>query len=532
MAVVSRIATITLTATTGTRTFTATAVTQDTAAGSAVNVTVANTTTGVTPPDTPDTLTLRMRIDNSATNIISFSNTGTFSFVFTDTGAVGGVNRCGTVRLRIEAARTAGLAAVNYTVNSDDTSGEVLPAGMTVTQRDQGWIRGTTTSTQTASIISGGAHRATFVYADNIWIRTVLAATPYQSQNLTVGLNPITATATSATATFDGQLSGTVDNRWPAAATVEATTLSIPNAALATGNSWTTTTNTPDSSTADPRITFTHILQLDNNSWSTPPTSNTTINSAGQRLSSALGFLASRATDASGAGVASLTWNLQLWDNNNLVYATGRVLTTGVTATTQGGQAGWSSAFSTWSDSLPGGGWTKRLIITTANATGLELTNTQALTLLASDPRVSIPVAAGDTDNPKKHWSPGQKLVIGSAIILNGVKTAFDAGTAKFSILRFNPATGTTNYLTNPGLTWVAGDMADLWSMASSPGDAKLALYTFTTTDTAGFNYEDLIILVQMQLNSTPYFGSVIHEVVDSKNPHDTHEFNATGLFM
>lgn len=288
--------------------------------------------------------------------------------------------------------------------------------------------------------------------------------------------------------------------------------------------------------TSDPRLPIVHQLQVDNSTYSTPPTSNPGISTFGQRLTTQIGFLAARVTDANGAGVNGLVADLQLWDANTLVYATGRVASAGAATVTKGGQDGWTDLtgtpeFYVWLDTLPGGSWQSKWVVTTANAVGLETGDTRMLTLLASDSRINVPVAAGCTTAPQRHWVPGLSLTVGAAAISNGVKTAFDAGTMKFSIIRFAAALGTTEYLTNPGLTWVTGDTPDQFTMTPSAGDAKLGLYSFSGAQTSTFNFEDLIILVQVSLNSTPYFGRLVMPVYGLANQHDGYALDPMGLF-
>lgn len=541
MAIVPRIAQLKIIDTTGLNSiqWLAIATTQDLPAGSSVVVTITRTDVGATTNLTADTLTLNyydgrgLLIEAVTLNAGSFSQTDTF--FFTHTGNTGGNSRCGTVEIALRATKTTGLTATNYDVESDGTPNTPPTGGSTVL--DRGWIRGTTTLSENISNISlGGGKLSPVKYAESLFIRLTLGSVSYLSNTIGVTVSNTTPSLSGNTnsipsTTRSVTFLNVVDNRFPANLTAVTITETLPLSTFTGLSDFAITSTTPDTINVDPRITFSQLLQVNDNVFGTTPDTKNVVN--GKRLSADLGFIAARSVSSRGEGVNGLVWTAKLWDSGNLVGSEASpVKTRTVTSTTQGTALGWSDAFIVWDNTLPAGGWTQKAIITTTNAIGLEVTNTRNLTLIASDPRIHLIISAGDTTSPGKHWSPGESLTVGGGVINNGLKSVFDAGTMKFLLLRFNPSLGTTEYLKNDLSAWVTGDAPDAFTMSPSPGDAKLGLYTFTPAQTATFNLENLILIAQVDLNSTPYFGRYILETLDTKNPHDLNQFDPTGLYM
>lgn len=290
--------------------------------------------------------------------------------------------------------------------------------------------------------------------------------------------------------------------------------------------------------TVDPRITFTQLLQNNDSVFGTPPSSKNISN--GQRLTSDLGFLASRAVDSLGNGINGLVWTEKLWDTANLISSEAAPWKSrSSTGSTQGGQAGWSDAFITWDAQLPGGAWSQKEIITTTNATGLELSNTRALTLLSKNPNFEV-IGDGGNNLPtatNTHWAPGNDLIIGAALIDASVKkyAAVDTSPAPFVALGlFNLATGIGYYLRASDLTWqiINGNVIDTFPLTQSPTDSNVWLKTFTAAQTANWPAYNIQFIVVLYNNGTPYArgGRVLE--MGTANPHSGHEFNPTQLFM
>lgn len=530
---------------------TATAATQDTAAGSSVNVTctVSTATATLAPPTAPTNADVYFMIDNSATQVKTIAlsasaGSSSQTFFFTDTGLTGGASRAGMIRIKVRLRQTGGLAATQYDVSSEPSSygspANSLATGSIVTAANVGYIRGTTTA---STVLAGSG---TLAYNTTLTATTTLGAAPFSSRTLNVALSPITATASAAstTTTFTTAL-GVVDNRFPASSASRTTAVTFPNAGLV-GIAWTTATLTETTRTIDPRITFTQILQNDSSTFATPPTSSTLINTAFQRLNAQLGFLASRATDANGNGVTTLTWTDKLWDNVNLVSSEASpAKTRTATASTQGGQTGWTDAFLTWDNSLPGGTWTYKQVITApANAVGLEASNVTSVYLLAVNPLYRIVTGLGPSTTAVDgdHWHPGESLTVGMAMydIANRNLIAPDASPVPRLILgRFNLTYGRAEYLTSTtdgsgSLTWAAltGATAYEWVTAASAGDANTFVKTFTATETANWGTADLFVIGIAYINGTPYNDFSFRDVLSkTANPHSKYKFDATGLF-
>lgn len=351
----------------------ATAAVSDTPAGSSVVVTITYASTGSLIA-AADTLDLDIYIDNGSTLVKSFSlnpalGSQTCTFFFTADGTGPASARCGLLRMRLHAVNTtAALGANRYNVDSDLTN-NTPPTGSTVTIHDQGYIRGTTT----ASTVLAGA--GTLGYGDTLTATTTLGAAPYQSRTLNVALSPIAATASAAstTVTFTTAL-GTVDNRFPASSASRTTAVTFPNASLV-AIPWTTATLTESTRTIDPRLSFTHHLQVNSSSFATPPSAR-----AVTRLKhTQVGYIAARVVNANGTGVNGITWTTTVQD----AAALNAALTATPTSATAGGEAGWGSTLLKWLPTPPMGAYSKTVTITApAGAVGLGTGTTQTLQLL------------------------------------------------------------------------------------------------------------------------------------------------------
>lgn len=544
MAVVSRIAKLVITdGVSNFRQWTATAAVQDTAAGSSVVVTLDRLPGGVAPPLPADTLEVSMRIDNSATEIVllfSASEAATtfpnaLTFYLTNNGLVGGAARCGTVRIRLRAAKTTGLAAQNYDVNSD--TGGTPPSGFSVSTPDQGWIRGTTTAiTTTSNVSSGGTKPAKYGFTYTVFYRTAFAAAAYQAYAVSTTLGVIATSAPSAAGpNWDGNF-GVCDNRFPVSSSAQVTAITLPNAVLGTGSSFTTITSTNDTGTYDPRITFSQLLQLNASSFATPPSS--TNNTAGQRLTSDLGFLAARAVDSNGVGINGLAWTEKLWDTGLLVSSEASPSKTRASISqTKGGQAGWSDAFLTWDSSLPGGAWTQKEIVTTANATGLELTNTRALTLLSANPnyRVIAKLGPATITADLDHSHAGDPILATFAIFdtSTGFEVAPDTGTPFVAIVRYDPALERFEYA-DAAYVWQPCNPGPIYQHAliSSIGDAKNFQRLFTAVNTSTWNALDLFCIAGCKVGGTPYAAGSMREITGNPNGHGGYTLDAIQIAL
>lgn len=526
MANPTRVSTLILSGGTGSRTWTATAAVQDTAAGASVVITLATSTTGATPPVVETSYSLTLQVDNSGTVVRTFSPgvgfNGTQTFYFTVDGTSGAAIRAGFLRIVIAVAQSSGLAASQYNINSDSTGG-TTPTGFTVTQADSGYIRGTTTAVTTLNA-------ASYAYGDTITATTVLGAVPFTSRtvNVKLGALALVASAASSTATFT-TAQGTADNRFAVSSNANATITTFPNAALVAVPWTTATAPTEASSTVDPRLTLTRLLQVNDNAFATPPT----VKSVGtQRLTTDLGFIDSRFTNAAGVGVNGVTYNASLQDTASLVAARTR---TGAVTTTQGGQAGWGTGFLSWPDGLPTGTWTHTATITSpASAVGLETPASSNFSLVASNPNLRLLCGAGPatSSTDARHFSPGVPLLVG-LIVFNtatGQTVALDAGTPAVAIGRFNLTFGRGEYLQSDGTTWAAATGGTIYYFPAtvSPGDANA--YTVTIANTTSFSVADLFVVGRATVGGVPVSSFQKEITVNGINNHDKYAFDGAGF--
>lgn len=372
MAVVSRVATLRLDDDAThqlLRQWVATAVTQDTAAGSSVDITVVQTS-DVGGPGQAGTLVLNLYKDDGAL-IRQFSldpaaASQTVSFFFTDTGASGGSARSGTVEIAIRATRAV---ASTYDVETDGNPNDP-PALNHSHTLDRGWIRGTTTAVQDLSNVGlGNGAVEPAQYDESLFVRTTLGVSLYVARALTVAVSGATPALSGSTVsgtgpTFDKTFAAAVDNRFPAAVSNVATSVSVPNAAL-TGVADTVLTVTPDTLSVDPRVTSSHLLQNNDNVFGSPPLSKN--ESTGTRQTTQIAFLSTHLRGSRGTAVGNVrtegksgvTVHTVLQDADGF---SDPVTQDAVTAL-QGGEEGWTP-FLQWLSQLPTGAWTKTVSIT------------------------------------------------------------------------------------------------------------------------------------------------------------------------
>lgn len=495
----------------------------------------------------------------------------TFSFTAT--------SKAGTYRLRVQIQRVGAPGALDYLVNSDNTS-TLLATGQT-NDWGAGFLRaGTTIASLSFSdaALGGAAPSANrFVYPKSQFFRTtfghqVLA----QTRTITLsqrqaGVERSTDNATTGTANpgvLDvtrtggvGAASG-VNNAFLAADTGTVARLRFDNSSLSS-QPWTHLTALPSgwsgvagtlgtgtvqadapSSTysIDPRVTFSQLMQFDSVTFMTPPTSG---DGGSTRLSSQFAQVAARARDAAGAGINGLAWTEKLWDAGQLTGSEASPTRTRATvSTTQGGEVGWSDAFLGWSDQLPGGAWTQKQIITTANATGLDLSNTRTLTLQGSpSPTLQLRVYA-TAALTGGHFRPGTNVIV-SANLVNfvlGSTVAPDAGSVFCILTRMVPGPTAGQYkrqylvsdTDNTGSAWVdfptPSSPAVAYLLSPSADDA--ALFTRTFSATAGWGSPGLGLRANARctLAGSAYAAYTSKEVLGPFWSHTSEEPLATRM--
>lgn len=546
MPVVSRVTTIVLTNAGATRTFRATADVQDQAAGGLVTITVTQVTAGaVGLPPVPDTYTLRVRADNDAANIRSYTLTAgagsqVVTFNLTADGTSGGAARIGTVRMRLEAVKTSGSAVDNYNVNSDDATGQVLPAAWTIT-RDQGWFRTLTTAVVTISnVAAGGAKPATWAYDDTVFHRVTFPVQSYLAKSLTAivsGASPALSAASPSVVgpVWDTTLAGVIDNRFPASMSNQTADVTIPNATLATGLPYVAATVTPDSMDIDPRLTAVHHLQLNDNVFATPPGSRDI--PGHDRLNADLGFAAFRLLNARGAGANGVTVTETLRDAGELIG----VLTRSVATVTQGGEAGWAATFQPWDSQLPGGAWNHTLTVTApADMIGvaylLNATDPD-FTLLAANPSIGIVVSGGPTDRAR-HWTAGQSFQIGIAAVNAVLAKLLVVDNAFVAVVRLQNVganAGRAEFL-DSDMVWKRLDIAAslyFWpALETIPGVSRVYIKTFTDVQTADWSDYDLFAIGKAVISGVTYSLTSKEIVVGAANDHGGYGVDPVGLAL
>lgn len=474
----------------------------------------------------------------------------------------------GTVRLRVRAR--VFVTATNGTVGDINTDGgnfgspgETIPVGETSTAFYPGLVR--CGSALSSLAITGNSTPASYsdaltltfttgaapTVADGTYTLSWRDATPTQFVADTIG----TGTSTSLV------VNRTVNNTFPAASTAVDLLLTPSNSALSTANGgaalpWVHFTSLPSSPgtvsgtnssgnaankvtarfagafTADARLSFTHLLQIDDNIFGTPPMSKN--DPSNQRLTSEIGFLSARVTNAAGTGINSIAWTTSLQDHAHLQSA----LTATPTSTTQGGQAGWGDAFLTWTSALPGGQWDKSCTITgPSGATGLESGATATYTLIAANPNLRLVCGGGPASlgDDVKHWSPGMPFEVGLVVFNTATLTtvALDA-TPTIFLGRLNYATGKVEYLDSDGITWVpaTGGTAYAHTLTASPTDANAYLKQFTDVQTAGWGTADVFVIGRCTVGGVPVNDFSKEIVVNGANSHSGYTIDAVQLAL
>lgn len=540
MAVVSRIAKVRIfnsVTPADFREWLATAVVQDTAAGASVDITVTQTSGGTAPPGVANTLTLTLYND-AGSSIRAFTLTPgsasqTVTFHFTGDGTSTGAARAGTVEIAIRATRTD---VATYDVESDGTPD--APGTGNSSTLDRGWIRGTTTSTTTLSNVAlGGAKLAPAEYDESLFVRTTLGANLYVARALTTavsGATPALSASTNSTTTgpWDATFTTVVDERFPAAVTTVATSLTVPNATL-TGLADTVLTATNDSMTVDPRPDAeSHLWQTDDDQFGTPPMSKHNVaKSALVSSYSGMAFRLVRARTRTGIDGLSTTVTL---DPRS---AGANIVRTSTTAT-RGGQAGWTE-LAQLGPFVIGGQWDATLTITAPadiDAPGYVVSHADVVTILAQDPRILLRGYVNKTTTEKRHFTEGDPVVINLTVVELTTHTRIDPARVtdvKMAVLRYRASDDRMEYL-NADLSgwtlWEPTAAAATLDLAPSSNDPRN--YIRHVTNTTGWNRDLMALLFSCKVDGTPYSGFTSREEVGAANDHIGYAIDPIGLAL
>lgn len=505
----------------GFRSFFAQAATQDTAAGSSVTISVQQTAGNPTSPDVPTTFNLHVEFPNTSTVVRTFSLTPgatsqDVSFFFTANGQSGGGNRCGTVELVLEAIKTTGGPTATYNLRSD-TASNTPPATFTVTARDQGWIRGTTSATHALSNVSlGGAKTQPAAYDESLFHRLTLGAQPFKSETITLALSHgslSTAVASSSTQ-FNATHTAVCDDRFPAASTSVTPSATIANDAFS-GQPWTTFSATSDSITVDPRLTASHHFQINDSVFGLGKH-----DASNQMNSDEIGFLWTRFVNARGTGINGIT-HIMLLDPQN----PGASVNISTSTSTQGGQAGWSTSPLEWTSSKPGGVWDKLTDITSPSDIDADthlVGGADVYTLVAPNPNMRgvIRVSASDTQT-EDHLKVGDTLEIEFHIRDTEDQMNLEADISpppEYNLTRVTGSGSARKAQHWTGLVWqdTGAGAIDTFAMTQSTADPRIWFASVPV-----LSGSDFTVVVRALLDGFPLTAMVPVEVVGTANQHD-----------
>ncbi len=211
-------------------------------------------TSGATPPQAPNQVTLKVKIDNSATDVITFLNAGTepanatpYTFCATNDGLITGTPRAGTYRLYVQAIKNNGGGGIgNYNIDSDG----VATVG-TIVQNARGAIRSMMlVSSLSASAPPSGSQFAYGPSADELVTITVTRTQKNGGTTTeTINFNSLhqsggsvveTSTTTESTASTTDTTTFIIDNSYDLASNTYDIEYNIISTASLTGMSWTT----------------------------------------------------------------------------------------------------------------------------------------------------------------------------------------------------------------------------------------------------------------------------------------------------
>ncbi|HUR61948.1 MAG TPA: hypothetical protein VM286_06245 [Candidatus Thermoplasmatota archaeon] len=444
--------------------------TWEVAPGASITLYFRSWTTGVSPPllcctggDANDLCLIETLFDASATVQRTLKNSGScdpdgtsYTLYCTTSGTSGGTPIAGTLRLHIRVREyTASNTIQVYDADSASADKGAIRCGLdAATVTHGGYPTGPTyaytVAGETITVSATHTNRATGQTASSLIFTLYDGGTP-------IGSSATVSASTSGTTST----STTVSDTFPAASTSVTVAVGISGNSGLTGVKW-TAVNTVTSPivkqdivvfyktatfTVDPRITATHLMQLNSGTFATPPMS---ADAGATRINTDRGYIATRFTNARSEGLsgASFAFTRTLQDSGAVVPAD---TATGLAIATQGGQAGWGP-LALWNAGAPTGTWTKTIDVTapsTIDADTYLISATKTYTLSAP---TAPTVAAGDPLRIKCSPDPAiaSQTVLciltetnadGSARTGNAAGTLVDVYNPSFSIIVTGGAT-------------------------------------------------------------------------------------------
>jgi hypothetical protein len=498
--------------------------TADLAPGASFNVTTAMSSAGVTPPDVPDSLTLRFCADDGTvlfTVALAPSAVSQVTPIYcTHNGLSSGSPRSGTFEIKLQATRTGGGLG-NYDVESDG-SPLVLPSTTTNSLTDRGWGRTTAAVATVLALTGGGSAEETFAYPDQIHHRIdvtppCFSIMPSWTHQLKEGGVTVLSGASNSASPSDVRrymADAKITEISAAAHTFSADYAAIPNSALSGSPIFTASSETKDTATVDPRITVSSHLQLNN---STPAVAADV--PSRQRQTFDLGFVGVRLRNANGEPIAYST------AGSGVDFSfgdTGNLLPDAISASNLPTDANGISTLQTWDESLPSGSWT--MTGSFDDAEGTQATFTFTFTLLAVNPSLRVTLGGGNAVSGEQgnHFTPGNAFVAGLALFdlsTSMVTEGAELSSPRVGVARLNTDLGRAEHLDSDGV-WKAIGAGEVyyWPMTASPGDANVFLKTFAST--ADWGMYDLLLMGVVDHDGTPYAESTQVPVTSGSIKH------------
>lgn len=277
--------------------------------------------------------------------------------------------------------------------------------------------------------------------------------------------------------------------------------------------------------TFSPTLMVTHLLQLEDSTFGSPPMSKSVAAPLGM-LPTDDGFIGASIANARGEGQNGLAVSGQLQDAKGFTTA----VTWGPhTTATEGGQAGWDPTLQPWTAAKPGGPWTHTVTCSTAGATTLT-GGIATLVMLASNPYyepftgagIASPLEAGD------HWRPGMPLLAGCSLFDNKHNLLVTPDANPIMIIsQFNLSTGRIVYLgadyawhdletAGPAYNWPTEQA----SVAISGGGLLAYVVEFPGSLTTSWFPYDLFFNSRFYVKGTPYNGRARLDPAGVRNSH------------
>lgn len=486
-------------------------------------------------------------------------------FYATSDGTSTGTPKAGTYRLvaRMEYAQnTADSVNGGYRVNSDETGVSPLNArsGTTNTwasgrvRTDMGYLRAgvNLTAIDIDNSAAFDGLPALFAWPDTVRLRvttdvTILTGSSTliidaDTLNVATPIRDSEIVASAASTTWNDS-GGTVqlDRTDPASFGIQ---IGPPDNSTLSGRPWVHFESVPVSYTLgtvdgtksisasrqsfltfDSSITVDHHMQLNNNVF------NVALDTV-SRLTSDLAFITLTLTNARGEPVNGVTVTETLQDNQVLTTAA-------IDRSVATGANGRPSTMSSWSSSLPGGGWLHTVDITSPSGLiGEEVTPVVTYTLLAPNSAYSVLCSAGGATDGQ-HFNQGDDFIAGGGLV-NGVtgQLLTPSGTPCAIIARQSD-TGYVEYLDDT-FAWNqldGSEAAFCHDLMSSdliiPGaDPRVFLLIIPASVGVVWGLGGISCLFRfLDAAGTPYIGQASVFVSGGKNLHSGYKFDPIGLF-